>query len=217
MRGLQFPSSFQVARSPAEEFALGAELTRMQGGLMDPITVAGILNRAKVRYVIAGAHAVNAYTGKPRATVDVDVITDAPVKATKVLSAAFPDLVAEDHPVVVRLKLEGIEAIDVIKANSNKLFRRVLRLTETIKIDRQPINVPSYEAVLAMKFASMIGPARKMEEKYQDARDFITVASQPRDPDLALLRELGELVYDGGGEELFRNLNNARAGRRLDI
>jgi hypothetical protein len=106
MRGLKFPSSFQVARSPAEEFALGAELTRMQGGLMDPITVVGILNRAKVCYVIAGAHAVNAYTGKPRATLDVNVITNAPVKATRVLSAAFPDLVAEDRPVVVRFQAQ---------------------------------------------------------------------------------------------------------------
>jgi hypothetical protein len=54
-------------------------------------------------------------------------------------------------------------------------------------------------------------------DKYQDARDFITVAEQPREADLALLRELGELLYGGGGEELLKHLNNARAGRRLDV
>jgi hypothetical protein len=47
-----------------------------------------------------------------------------------------------------------------MKARTNKLFRRVLQLSQTIKIEGQPIKVPQYEAVLALKFASMIGPAR---------------------------------------------------------
>jgi hypothetical protein len=178
--------------------------------------VARVLKDAAVPYVLAGAHAVNAYSGRPRATVDVDVLTDAPVKAEKALRAAFPDLQVDDTPAVLRFMDATHEAIDVLKATSG-LFRRVLSLATPATMDGVEVVVPSPEGVLAMKFASMIFAGRKPPDRFQDAADFMRVLEAQDPINDQVLRELGELVYAGGGNEIMAHVANARAGRSLEI
>src|SRR3954452_12251177 len=93
-----------VIRAPktADDVALGVRLARMYGKEISPADVARVLRKAGVKYVIVGAHAANGYTGRPRATVDVDVIVQYPKKAASAIAAAFPKLVMRDTPVVVR-------------------------------------------------------------------------------------------------------------------
>jgi hypothetical protein len=170
-----------------------------------------------VRYVLVGGHAINLYTGKPRATQDVDVVTAAPVKARRAVQQAFPHLTAEDHPVVVRFKEGGKEVIDLIKAGSGKLFQRVLRLVVQVKIAGEPVAVPRPEAALALKFYSMVNPARPTDDRMQDAVDFSRAAKMQEKLDQPLLHELGELVYAGGGDALLKLLADARAGRPLEL
>ena len=184
---------------------------------ISPAAVARVLNDAGVHYVLAGAHAVNAYSGRPRATVDVDVLTDSLAKAEKALRAAFPDLQVHDTPVVLRFMDAEHEAIDVMKAATSKLFRRVVRLSSPVTIEGVEVVVPSCECVLAMKFASMIFAGRKPADRFQDAADFMRVLEAQDPVDDQLLRELGELVYAGGGEEVMAHVANARAGRSLEI
>src|SRR5437773_11180543 len=87
-----------VVRQPrtAEDIALGATLAKMQNRPIGPAEVARVLQDAGVKYVIVGGHAANGYTGRPRATVDVDLIAQFPKKAVRAIAAAFPDLVISD-------------------------------------------------------------------------------------------------------------------------
>lgn len=217
MSRLDFPPSKPVRLAPARALAEGVALSTLYGMTLTPADVARVLGRAKVRYVLVGAHAINLYTGKPRATRDVDVVTAAPVKACRAMQDAYPKLSVEDHPVVIRFKDEGTEVLDLIKSRSGKLFAEVLRQVVSVPMGGTIVTVANLEAALAMKFSSMSNPARQVPDRLQDAADFARAAVFHEDAHLPLLRRLGELVYLGGGDALLKLFADARAGRRMDI
>ncbi len=208
-------------RTPAAYVSKGVELSVYYGMTITPADVARVLNAAQLRYVIAGAHAANAHTGRPRATQDVDVLTDAPKQVADALTAAFPQLEVHDTPVVTRLFLDGEEAVDIMKAGQSKLFRRVVRMIQPIDLEGVPGYIPPVEGVLAMKFNAMTFLGRQLLDRQQDGLDFarVLVATDELDlpVDLDLLRELGELVYVGGGEEIIGHAADVRAGRPLSL
>lgn len=214
---LTFPPSPVVRRPVAQEIAEGIRLSVMAGRTITPLDVARVLSSAGVRYVLAGAHAVNAHTGRPRATVDVDVLTDAPAKACRALAAAFPGLTVHDTPVMTRFMDGEVEAIDVMKARPAPLFRRVMRLAMDVEIEGQTVRVPSAEGVLAMKFASMVSPGRKRADRLQDAADFARVIEAAGKLDEQVIRDLGEALYDGGGTAAMEMVEAVRTGRPLEI
>src|SRR4029077_13239672 len=108
-------------------------------------------------------------------TQDVDVIVASrhEKKAVKALLEAFPQLQADDMPVVIRLRDRETKrvAIDVMKTNQ-QLFRQALKHTRTIHVEGHTYKIPSLEMALAMKFAPMVSIYRADIEKYQDAHDF---------------------------------------------
>jgi nucleotidyltransferase AbiEii toxin of type IV toxin-antitoxin system len=217
MTRLAFPSTKPVRLRPDEALARGVALSRKYGMPLSPDDVARVLDRAKVPYVLLGAHAINVYTGRPRATQDVDMLTGAPAKARRAIGQAFPHLTVEDHPVVIRFLENGEEVLDLIKAGSGPIFRRILRLTTRVRIGDVSVAIPTLEAALASKFCSMISPTRASDDRMQDAVDFSRAAKLHGKPDRDLLHELGELVYAGGGDAILKLVDDARAGRRLDV
>src|SRR5436190_21280000 len=89
--------------------------------LISPEDVIRVLNAAKVSFTLVGAHGLGGWTGKPRATEDVDVVVVQRhvKKAVAALTAAFANLDVDEHPAVVRLRDRdtGAVAIDVMKPN----------------------------------------------------------------------------------------------------
>ena len=213
---IAFPKDKTVVR-PVEDFLLGERLARMQGREIGATDLFRLLNAAKLKGVLIGAHAVNTRSGDPRATQDVDIVAEKPKKVVELFRRAFPHLSVEDHPVVVRFKDGGRVAIDVIKPSSSALFKRILKLTESLKVQEVAITLADPEALLALKFQAMASGARATEKKYQDASDFITLAKQLKRVNETKLNELGELVYAGAGKELLKLIADARAGRRLEF
>ncbi len=199
--------------------AEGIWLSEIYKQEISPLDVAKVLARAEVRYVLVGAHAANNYTGQPRTTRDVDVIAQFPKKACVALLKQFPKLVAHDTPVVIRFKTadEGKEAIDVIKPSSSKLFRRLLKLALVVKIDRVAVHIPPLEGVLAAKFAAMVSLTRQLVDRHQDAIDMVRMVQANKQIDLDLVRELGNLVFEGGGKELLTRIDHARNGKMIRI
>lgn len=217
MARVAFPRSRPARQAPARALAEGVALSTLYGMTLSPADVARVFGRAKVRYVLVGAHAINLYTGRPRATQDVDVISAAPAKARRAVQQAYPDLSVEDHPVVIRFKDGGREVLDVIKASSGKIFAEVLRRAILVEVDGVSLPVPSFETALAMKFSSMTSPTRATDDRLQDAVDFSRAAKFRAKADEALLHALGDFAYPGGGDALLKLLADARAGRRLDV
>jgi hypothetical protein len=208
-----------VVRAPktAEDIATGVRLARMHGKDIQLADVARVLRMAGVRYVVVGAHAANGYTGRPRTTIDVDVVVQFPKKAAKAIAAAYPDLVMRDTAVVIRFMAGEDEAIDLMKPIGSKLWARLLKETREVDVEGEAVRIPTLEGVLAAKFAAMASPHRRVLDKQQDGVDFGRIVVANKQIDLQALEHLGELVYAGGGAEIVKLVQDARAGRRLEF
>ena len=188
--------------------------------LITPLDVIRVLNRAKVRFMLAGAHGLGGWTRKPRATEGVDVLvgTRGHKKAVRALLGAFPHLQADDHEVVTRLRdpATGTVVIDVMKPNQ-PLYRDALKYGHPVESGGEKYQVPSLELALTMKFAAMISLTRADRDKFQDARDFMYVVDSNPDIDLGKLHTLGQLVYNGGGDEVVEKVRQVRAGEKMKL
>jgi hypothetical protein len=183
-----------------------------------PEEVIGVLNAAKVSFTLVGAHGLGGWTGKPRATEDVDVIVVQRhvKKAVAALTAAFPNLGVDDQPAVVRLRDRGTGAIaiDVMKPNQ-AIIHAALKHTHTVRSGRMSYKVPSLEMALALKFAPMVSLNRSDLDKQQDAVDFGRMVVNNTKLDLDQLATLGDFVYPGGGKEIVEFVRRVRAGEQL--
>src|SRR5947207_12493882 len=118
-------------------------LSRQQMPATIPLVdVIRVLNRAKVSYVLVGAHGLASWRGKPRATEDVDVVVNVKhlKKAVKALVAAFPALEPVDLPVVIRLRDRATHdvLIDVMKPVQQP-YREVFRHTHALQIEGESV------------------------------------------------------------------------------
>jgi hypothetical protein len=183
-----------------------------------PEDVIRVLAAAKVSFTLVGAHGLGGWTGKPRATEDVDIVVVQRhvKKAVAALTAAFPNLDVDDQPAVVRLRDRETRsvAIDVMKPNQ-AVIHAALKHTHTVRSGRTSYKVPSLEMALALKFAPMVSLNRADDDKHVDAADFIRVVRHNSDIDLDQLATLGQLVYPGGGKEIVEFVRRVRAGEQL--
>jgi hypothetical protein len=197
--------------------ALGIRLSKMQGRAVGPDDIAPILEKAAIRYVLIGGHASNAYSGRPRATVDVDLIPDDCPGAIHALSSAFPHLEMTKSFEANRFSDSSLEVIDLIRHTSSRLWPALLKNSVRLTVENIELHVPTVEGVLAAKFMAMRTPGRQIPDKMQDAADFIRVVEANPQIDLKTLADLGELVYPGGGRHLLKFISDARAGKKLDV
>jgi hypothetical protein len=188
--------------------------------LIIPLDVMAVLEEAGVKFMLVGVHALSGWTGRPRATRDVDVLvaTGGHKKAVAALLAACPHLTPEDHEAVTRLKEteSGEVAIDVLKANQ-PLFREAFKHTHPVSSGALTYSIPSLEFALAMKLGPMISLTRAEEKKYIDAHDFIAMVKSNPAIDLDVLHDLGQLAYNAGDDELVRMVGQVRAGEKLQL
>jgi hypothetical protein len=188
--------------------------------MIPPLEVIRVLNDAKVRFMLVGAHGIAGWLAEPRATNDVDVLVGyrQHQKATRALLAAFPHLHADDQEVVVRLSdpESGNVLIDIMKS-VQPLHREGLRYTRAVQSEGLAYKVPSLEMALALKFGPMVSPNRVDGKKRQDAADFTLMVDAHPEIDLETLAELGELVYPGGGKEIVELVRKVRAKEKMWI
>jgi hypothetical protein len=185
-------------------------------GAMDikPQDVIDVLIAAGVKkWVLMGLHGYAGYLPQPRATQDVDVLISRREckKAVQALRAAWPSLAVEEFEPVIRFKdpadcfPDGSPkpVIDLMLPGS-PLNEAILKEKDFVVVDSQTQHViPTVEAALASKYAAMISDLREWEKKQQDAVDFRRIARANYDRvDRERLRRLGELIWQGGGEEL---------------
>jgi hypothetical protein len=189
-----------------------------EAAMISPEAVIQTLNEAEVRFVVMGTHGVGGWRDQPRATQDVDILVQKRYhrKAMAAIRQAFPDLTVQDTPVVTRFidPHTNKPVIDLMKPSA-PLLQRAFRNTILVSNSHR---VPNLEMALALKFAAMISPNRPHDKKLIDGGDFTNIVRHnDSDIDLDKLRRLADLVYDGGGEEVLRMVEDIRAGRILQL
>src|SRR5262245_59700932 len=182
------------------------------------IDVIRVLNKAKISYVLVGAHGLASWRGKPRATEDVDVVVAANhlKKAVKALTVAFPDLEPVDLLVVIRLRNRQTHdvSIDLMKPVQQP-YCEALRNTHSINVDGEVVRIPSLELAIVMKFSAMISTYRAPKYKHQDAHDFMQMVDNNPGLSKAKLVELASLIYAEAGKDILELVRQTRAGEQL--
>src|SRR5262249_60521829 len=83
--------------------------------------------------------------------------------------------------------------------------------------------IPALEAALANKYGAMLTPTRNVAKRMIDVGDFMNMVlhslDQGQQPiDLDRLRDLGEMVWPGGGgEEILQLVERVKAGRSFSL
>jgi hypothetical protein len=181
------------------------------------------LTAKKVPFVLTGAHGISGWTGRPRATQDIDLLVKSGknfARAVNVIRALYPQL--EEHRFACLTGFfppgEKQSVIDVACPHRPD-NAETLRTAVWVEERNQRFRIPCLEAALANKYGAMLTPMRDAGKRGNDAVDFYNMVNHSQDEgrqplDLEKLQALGEMVWPGGGgKEILRLVDEAKAGK----
>lgn len=201
------------------------ELSEATGAGEDVFRLLEVIEASGADYILVGGHSISSYTGAPRATKDVDIVSADGTTITKAVQRAFPDVIVNDTPVATRIMRPDPhdpenprEFLDIIKPKGgNAFYKNVFNDPTSVDYGRSKVRIPNLETAIGAKFAAMVSPHRPVNKVYQDAADFIQMVRVNPDLNLKLLQRLGEQVYNGGGREILQKIEAARKGEKFSI
>ena len=184
-----------------------------------PQPVIDVLVKAGVKkWVLMGLHGYVGYMAAPRATQDVDILvsTRERKKAVEAIKAAWPMLIVEEFPEVVRFRDPNDLGADGKPKPTIDLMLPWTPFYQTILnsyviIDEQTQHaIPRIEAALVSKYSAMVSDTRSMDKKEQDCSDFRRIVRANRKLiDIPSLRRLADEVWNGAADEIVRFLDIA--------
>jgi hypothetical protein len=204
--------SSQVASSPVEVNQILSTLTQK-----------------KIPFVLTGAHAIGGWTGRPRATNDVDILVKSGrnyTRAVNALRALYPQLEVRMFIGVTGFFIPGEKqsVIDVTyphRPDIDETLASPVWTKDTATGIRY--RIPSLEAALANKYGAMLTPTRSAGKRAIDVGDFTFMVlhsmDEERQPiDLEKLKRLGEKVWPGGGgTEILRLVGLVKLGQPINL
>jgi hypothetical protein len=163
------------------------EISKIQFGMIGEdhtvISPADVSKALKgIKHALVGGYAIPVHTGKPRATMDVDMVVDDIKKAEDAIEKAFPELKKGENPGedVTRFYDEsGSEVINLLHPVGH--FGVALGHTISAKVGNVSIPVNSFEGLFCNKFLSMNSPHRSEEGKIRDKMDLMSLVNSKPD------------------------------------
>jgi Nucleotidyl transferase AbiEii toxin, Type IV TA system len=187
------------------------------------------LTQKRIPFVLTGAQAIGGWTGRPRATYDVDILVKGGrnhARAVNAIKALYPNLEVKDFAGVTAFFIPGEKesVIDVTYPHRPDIGETLdSRVWVENKSQGLRYRIPSLEAALANKYGAMLTPGRDSRKRRQDVLDFewMVVHSMEHDRqpiDLAKLELLGEKVWPGGGgKEILRLVDEVKTGHAINL
>jgi hypothetical protein len=181
------------------------------------------LTEKKIQFVLTGAHGISSWTGRPRATHDIDILVKSGppyARAVKAIRELYPQLeerrfAAQTAFIAPGEKESLIEVIYPLRPDNEQALRTGVWVEER----NQRFRIPTLEAALANKYGAMLTLGRDPGKRTIDAADFYNMVKHSQDEgrqpiDLTKLESLGEMVWPGGGgKEILRLVEEAKAGK----
>jgi hypothetical protein len=185
------------------------------------------LNDKKIPFVLTGAQAIGGWTGRPRATKDVDILVKPGrnlTRAVNAIKALYPHLEVRVF-VGVSGFFEPGEKESVIDVTYPHRADLAETLAHPVWVEDQGLRyrIPSLETALANKYGAMLTPTRNLGKRMIDVGDFVNMILHSLDEgqhpiDLARLAALGEKVWPGGGgNEILHLVEQVKAGRSFNL
>jgi hypothetical protein len=185
------------------------------------------LNEKKIAFVLTGAQAIGGWTGRPRATKDIDILVKGGRPLTRAVNAIkgpYPELEVRVFAGVSAFFVPGEKdsVIDVTYPHRPDLAET---LAHPVWVEDRGLRyrIPALEAALANKYGAMLTPTRNLGKRMIDVGDFTNMVLHSLDEgqqsiDLDRLAALGEKVWPGGGgEEILRLVELVKAGRSFNL
>ena len=212
-----------------------AAITRVQWKLMNKNASAKIdinkiiraLTAKRIRFVLTGAHAIGGWTGRPRATKDVDILVKGgrtQARAVKAIQELYPQLEVRTFFGVTGFFVPGeLESVIDVTYPHRADIEETLANPVWVEEGGLRYRIPSLEAALANKYGAMFSVSRDVKKRMQDAVDFSWMVQHSTDQgqqpiDLAKLKLLGEKVSPGnGGEDILRLVDQVKQGGVVDL
>jgi hypothetical protein len=191
--------------------------------LVDLDQVLKALTDKKVPFVLTGAHGISGWTGRPRATNDIDIL----VKGGKNYARAV-NVIRDLYPVLEARRFAGVtgffppgEKESVVDVTYPHRDDNAETLRTAVWVEERGLRyrVPGLEAALANKYGAMLTPTRDTGKRGMDAVDFYNMVKHSMDEgrqpiNLARLEVLGEMVWPGGGgKEILQLIEDVKAGK----
>jgi hypothetical protein len=183
----------------------------------------------KIPFVLTGTHGISGWTGRPRATKDVDILVKGGrnhARAVKALQALYPQLEVKRFAGLVAFFIPGEKqsVIDVVYPHRADIEETLANPVWTEdKEQGLRYRIPTLEAALANKYGAMITPVRDLGKRLLDAADFTGMVLHSLDEgqqpiDLQNLETLGEKARPGGGgKEILQLVEQVKAGKPINI
>ena len=196
---------------------------------VDLILILRTLSLKKIPFVLTGAHGIGGWTGRPRATQDVDILVKGGrnlVRAVNAIKALYPDLEVREFAGVTGFFPPGQRqsVIDVTYPHRADIAETLATAIWTEDIEKGlRYRIPALEAALANKYGAMLTPGRALGKRQIDLGDFVFMVTHSLDEgqkpiDLAQLAALGEKVWPGGGgSEILRLVEQVKAGQTIHL
>jgi hypothetical protein len=165
------------------------------------------LNAKKIPFVLTGAQAIGGWTGRPRATQDVNLLVKPGrnlTRAVKAVRELYPQLEVRPVADVWAFFVPG-EKDSVIDATYPHRADLEETLAHPVWVEDRGLRyrIPALEAALANKYGAMLTATRGLEKRGQDVVDFWLMVKHSLDEgqqpiDLQRVAALGEKVWPGG-------------------
>ncbi len=187
------------------------------------------LTEKKIPFVLAGAHAIGGWTGRPRDTHDIDILAKGGrnyTRAVNAIKALYPQLEVRRFHGVTAFFIPG-EKESVIDVTYPHRADNAETLAHPVWVEDKKLKlryrIPSLEAALANKYGAILDLSRNPVKRMQDLVDFNWMVVHSQDEgqkpiDLEKLQTLGEMVWSGGGgEEILLMVQKVKNNELLDI
>jgi hypothetical protein len=177
------------------------------------------LHEAHSTHVLVGGLVAGHY-GKPRATVDVDMLI--PERAAEKVREALVRrryVIEMGQGMMRAYRPRSKEAAaDLVWREANPVLEAAAAETVATTILGLPVRIVKRGAFVALKYHAAISPTRGYADKHQDVTDIMRVLDKkfgPADEKLAV--RIAEHAYPGGGQNLAEMLDDIRHQRTVKV
>lgn len=181
------------------------------------LEVLAALEAGGITAVVIGGVAVGCHSGRPRATIDLDlIVSTVPKPRTLTKIGKIVNAVRlEKHPSFLTFMAKSVvgdrEVVDLITAKAGS-YGLTFDHTIELAIDGIRVLIPTAEMLVVLKYTAAVNPIRSKSKQAQDWADIYAILDANSKISLPTMVHLADLVVPGYGEDLGNHIRRHRRG-----
>ena len=185
----------------------------IQMSVKSSLDVIGEFNSANIPCVVIGGIVVGCYTGRPRATQDLDLIVfqvpgkNILNKIGKIIGASKIEKYDSFLSFIVDSPVGQREIIDLITSRAGS-YGMVFDNSIELVVDGVKIKIPTVEMMIVLKHTAAVNPIRSKSKQAQDWADIFAMLDANKQINEQAIVRMANSVVPGYGDDLKRVIRN---------